>query len=170
MKYIYVSKRTRDGIKLSDIENTTISDDYTQIKKDKNRWGIFVRDEGKIIGNSSVRYTEEKGVRFLSIDWVLIEEGYRGHKLCSKIVKKTIIKHEQKSGKPNLIKVVIAGGMPMLKCLIKVLSELNYDVKQYKTKREDINNLKTITFQKAIKIEKRNYIDDIWQTLFFIKK
>ena len=31
----------------------------------------------------------------------------------------------------------------------------------------DIRNLKMITFQEAIRIEKRNYKDDIWQTLFF---
>jgi hypothetical protein len=72
--------------------------------------------------------------------------------------------------KTNLIKVVIAGGMPILKCLISVFKELNYTIKKYKTKDENIQNTTNILPKTAIKIEQSNYENDIWQTLFFEKK
>ena len=46
------------------------------------------------------------------------------------------MKYEKKR-KADLIKVVIAGGMPILKCLINVFRDLNYNVKTYKNKKED---------------------------------
>ena len=72
--------------------------------------------------------------------------------------------------KTNLIKVVIAGGMPILNCLLSVFKELNYTVKKYKTKDENIQTLQNILSKTAIKIEQSNYENDIWQTLFFEKK
>ncbi len=65
--------------------------------------------------------------------------------------------------------MVIAGGEPILKCLIKVFEELKYKIKTYKSDKEDITNLKSITYEQALKIEKANYDYDIWQTLFFEK-
>ena len=72
--------------------------------------------------------------------------------------------------KTNLIKVVIAGGMPILKCILSVFKELNYTIKKYKTKNENIQILQNIRPETAIKIEQSNYESDIWQTLFFDKK
>ena len=169
MKYIYVSKRTKDSLFSKNFQNYHLKGDYLLIKKNRNYWGIFLQDKNRIIGDCVVMYEEEKGITFLLIVIVYIEEEYRGRKLCNELVKNTIIKYEKKRG-ADLIKVVIAGGMPILKCLINVFRDLNYNVKTYKNKKEDIRNLKMITFQEAIKIEKRNYKYDIWQTLFFEKK
>lgn len=99
---------------------------------------------------------------------IYINEDYRGQKLCKNLIRETIIKN-QKKAKTNLIKVVIAGGIIILKCLISVFKDLKYDIKNYKTDTENILELKNITFQDAIKIEKDNYESDIWQELFFEK-
>ena len=108
---------------------------------------------------------KEDGVKLLLITYVFIDEQYRGKKQCYELVKNTILKHEG-----SLIKVVIAGGEPILKCLIKVFKDLSYKIKKYKSDdKEDINNLKTITYENALKIEKKNKALDIWQTLFFHK-
>ena len=97
---------------------------------------------------------------------VYIDDNYRGRNLCKELVKQTILKNEMRN-KTNLIKVVIAGGMPILKCLLSVFKELNYIIKKYKTKNENIQILKNIRPSTAIKIEQSNYENDIWQTLFF---
>jgi hypothetical protein len=79
-------------------------------------------------------------------------------------------KNEKKGG--MLIKVVIAGGLPMLKCLIKVFKEFKYKIQKYKSdKDENINELKIIKSDKAIIIEIKNFDYDLgWQTLFFVPK
>ena len=100
---------------------------------------------------------------------VYIDDKYRGRNLCKELVKQTILKNEMRN-KTNLIKVVIAGGMPILNCLLSVFKELNYTVKKYKTKDENIQTLQNILSKTAIKIEQSNYENDIWQTLFFEKK
>jgi hypothetical protein len=67
-----------------------------------------------------------------------------------------------------LIKAVIAGGESILKCFIKVFKELNYKIQKYKSdKIENIKQLKFIKSEEAIKIEKKNFKTDVWQTLFF---
>jgi hypothetical protein len=112
-------------------------------------------------------YEEDSGKKYGLLVWVFIENQYREKKLCYEIVKRTIIKNEKK--KNNLIKVVIAGGFPILKCLIKVFEELKYKIKKYNSSKEDITNLKLITYEQALEIEKKNYKYDKWQTLFFEK-
>ena len=79
-------------------------------------------------------------------------------------IKKNNIEKKRKM----LIKAVIAGGESNLKCLIKVFKELNYKIQKYKSdKIENIKQLKFITSEEAIKIEKKNFKTDVWQTLFF---
>ena len=62
-----------------------------------------------------------------------------------------------------LIKVVIAGGVSILKCWIRVFNELKYKIHKYKSdKKEDIKQLKFITSEEAIKIVTKNIKKDIW--------
>lgn len=169
MNYIYVSYRTKDYLDVKDFINYHDKHDYLLIKRNKNYWGIFLQDIKKeIIGHCLVKYEKEYDVTFLLLVMVYIREEYRGYQLCKNLIKETIIRHENKK-KTKLIKVVIAGGINILKCLINVFKELNYNIKNYKTGEENIQKLKIITFQDAIEIEKKNFESDIWQTLFFEK-
>ena len=146
-----------------------IIESYKNIKKkEEKRWGIFLydKDKNEIVGVCEVISQEEDGIKFLLIVYIFIDKNYRGNNQCYELVKQTILKTEKKGG--MLIKVVIAGGEPILKCLIKVFKELNYKILKYKSDiKENITNLKTITFEDAIRIEKRNQRSDDWQTLFF---
>ena len=170
MKYIYISDKTKDNFKLIELPRTNIRQSFKNIKKSKNKWGIFLFDKDKIIGVCEVMEEEENGITFLLIVFTFIEEEYRGRNLCYEIVKRTILKNEKKS-KPKLIKVVIAGGEPILKCLIKVFKELKYKIQKYKSDTtENIKQLKFITSDEAFKIEKKNLKTDSWQTLFFVRK
>ena len=94
-------------------------------------------------------------------------------KYCLKndeLVKRTIKENEKKKGSV-LIKAVIAGEEPILKCLLTVFNELKYKIQKYKSdKNENIKELKFITREQAIKIEKKNLKTDMWQTLFFVTK
>jgi len=182
MKYIYVSDRTKDTFVKDIKEKNNIHFPYKTIKKNKNSWGIFLINSGKIIGYTHVAYTEESKINILHILWVFLEEEFRGKKICYELLKRTIIKHEKNKGKPNLIKIVIAQGMGMLKCSLRVFKELNYKIKIYKNEynqimnnkdfdiEEDINKLKSISYEKAIEIEEKNKEYDIWYSLFFYKK
>ena len=115
-----------------------------------------------------VTYEKKDNIDYLHLVSVYIVDKYRGRKLCKALVEQTIIKNEMQK-KTNLIKVVIAGGIPILKCLLSVFKELNYTIKKYKTKTENIKMLQNIRPETAIKIEQSNYENDIWQTLFFDK-
>ena len=182
MKYIYVSDRTKDTFVKDIKEKNNIHFPYKTIKKNKNSRGIFLINMGKIIGYTHVAYTEESKINILHILWVFLEEEFRGKKICYELLKRTIIKHEKNKGKPNLIKIVIAQGMGMLKCSLRVFKELNYKIKIYKNEynqimnnkdfdiEEDINKLKSISYEKAIEIEEKNKEYDIWYSLFFYKK
>jgi hypothetical protein len=167
MKYIYISDKTKDNFKLIELPSPHIRQSFKNIKKSKNKWGIFLFDKDKIIGVCEVIEEEEKGIPFLLIVFTFIEKEYRGRNLCYEIVKRTILKNEKKGG--MLIKVVIAGGAPILKCLIKVFKELKYKIQKYKSDTtENIKQLKFITSDEAFKIEKKNFDFDSWQTLFFV--
>lgn len=168
MKYIYISNRTKEKLELSKLPTPHILQSYKNIKTSNNRWGMFLfdKDKNEIVGVCEFMKDQEDGIKFLLLVYVFIDEKYRGNNQCYELVKQGILKNEKKSD--NLIKVVIAGGEPILKCLIKVFSELKYKIHKYKSdKEENIKNLKKITFKDAIKIEKKNYKLDIWQTLFF---
>ena len=174
MEYIYVSQRTKENLKLSKLPSTHILQTYNIIKslkrKGEKRWGIFLFDknQNEIIGVCEVISKKENSTKLLLISFVFIDNEYRGKKQCYELVKQTILKHEK--NEKSLIKVVIAGGEPILRCLIKVFRDLNYTIKKYKSDTEEnIKNLKKITFEEAIKIEKKNKELDIWQTLFFVK-
>ena len=167
IEFHYVSNRTLDnGLNRNIINiNPHILHDYEVIKKRKNYWGIFLRHKNEIIGSTLVAYEKEDNIDFLLLASVYIDDNYRGRNLCKVLVKQTILKNEMRN-KTNLIKVVIAGGMPILKCLLSVFKELNYTIKKYKTKDENIQILQNIRPETAIKIEQSNYENDIWQTLF----
>ena len=171
MKYIYISNKTKDNFSLIELPSTNIRQSYKTIKKSNNKWGIFLFDKDKIIGVCEVMEEEENGITFLLIVYTFIDEEYRGKNLCYEIVKRTILKNEKKGKGSMLIKVVIAGGEPIFKCLIKVFNELKYKIQKYKSdKKENIKQLKFITSEEAIKIEKKNLKTDMWQTLFFVPK
>ena len=171
MKYIYISDKTKDNFNLIELPSTNIRQSFKNIKKSKNKWGMFLFDKDKIIGVCEVMKEEENGIIFLLIVFTFIEEEYRGKNLCYEIVKKTILKNEEKRQGSILIKVVIAGGESILKCLIKVFKELNYIIQKYKSDTtENIKQLKFITSDEAFKIEKKNLKTDSWQTLFFVRK
>lgn len=171
MEYHYVSKYTKDDFKnkLSELPSINFLMSYNNIKKNKDRWGIYLVDNNKIIGECCFLEKEEDNIKFSLIISVEIIKEYRGKRLCYELVKGAILKYEKRN-KNNLLKVVIAGGFPILKCLIKVFKELNYQIKKYKSdKKENIQELNKINYKKAIEIEKKNYDLDIWQTLFFEK-
>jgi hypothetical protein len=170
MDYHYVSNRTLDnGIKHNIINiNPHILHDYEVIKKKKNYWGIFLRHNNEIIGSTLVSHENEDNIDFLLLVSVYIDDKYRGRNLCKGLIEQTILKNEKRN-KTNLVKVVIAGGMPVLKCLLSVFKELNYTIKKYKTTIENIQMLQNIRAETAMKIEQSNYESDIWQTLFFDK-
>ena len=168
--FYYVSNRTLDnGLNRNIINiNPHILHDYEVIKDKKNYWGIFLRHKNEIIGSTLVAHEKEDNIDFLLLVSVYIDDKYRGRKLCNALVEQTIIKNEMRH-KTNLIKVVIAGGMPILKCLLSVFKEFNYTIKKYKTKSGNIQKLQNIRPEIAIKIEQSNYENDIWQTLFLEK-
>ena len=171
VEFHYVSNRTLDNGLTRNIININphILHDYEVIKKRNNYWGIFLRHKNEIIGSTLVAYEKEDNVEFLLLVSVYITDNYRGRNLCKALVQQTILKNEMRN-KTNLIKVVIAGGMPILICLLSVFKDLKYTVKKYKTKYENIQILQNILPKTAIKIEQSNYENDIWQTLFFEKK
>ncbi len=170
IEFHYVSNRTVDNDINKNIINNNphVLHSYEVIKKRNNYWGIFLRDKEEIIGNTMVSYEKEDNIDYLLLVSVYIADKYRGRKLCKALVEQTIIKNEMRK-KTNLIKVVIAGGMPILKCLLSVFKEHNYTIKKYKTKNENIQILQNIRPETAIKIEQTNYENDVWQTLFFDK-
>ena len=116
-----------------------------------------------------VTYEKEDNIEYLLLVSVYIDDKYRGRNLCKGLIEQTILKNEMRN-KTNLIKVVIAGGMPILKCLLSIFKGRDYTIKKYKTKVENIQILQNIRPETAIKIEQSNYENDIWQTLFFDKK
>jgi len=176
MNYIYISKSTKDKF-LSEIPkknlaviNHSIILSYKMIKKTPKKWGMILMDKNKIIGICEMADEEEDGVEFMLITNVFVDENYRGLKLCNNLLRETILM-SQKKKKSELVKVVIAGGMPVLKCMLHVFSELKYKIKKYSSDtNENIKKLKNITKDNAIKIERKNKSLDRWQTLFFMCK
>ncbi len=168
-EFHYVNNRTLDeNVKTNIIINPHILHDYDVIKKRNKYWGIFLRHKNEIIGSTLVAHEKEDNIDFLLLASVYIDENYRGRNLCEELVKQTILKNEMRN-KTNLIKVVIAGGMPILQCLLSIFKGRDYTIKKYKTKVENIQILQNIRPETAIKIEQSNYENDIWQTLFFDK-
>jgi hypothetical protein len=168
IEFHYVSNITLDNGVKTNIINPHILHAYEVIKKRNNYWGIFLRDKDEIIGNTMVTYEKEDNIDYLLLVAVYINDKSRGRNLGKALIEQTILKNEMQN-KTNLVKVVIAGGMPMLKCLLSVVKELNYTIKKYKTTNENIQILQNILPETAIKIEQSNYESDIWQTLFFDK-
>ena len=168
VEFHYVSNITLDNRLNININNPHILHSYEVIKKRNNYWGIFLRDKHEIIGNTMVTYEKEDNIDYLLLVHVYIDDKYRGRNLGKALIEQTILKNEMQN-KTNLVKVVIAGGMPMLKCLLSVCKELNYTIKKYNTTNENIQMLQNILPETAIKIEQTNYESDIWQTLFFDK-
>ena len=166
IEFHYVSSITLDNDVKTNIINPHILHAYEVIKKRNNYWGIFLRDKDEIIGNTMVTYEKEDNIDYLLLVAVYINDKSRGRNLGKALIEQTILKNEMQN-KTNLVKVVIAGGMPMLKCLLSVVKELNYTIKKYKTTNENIQILQNILPETAIKIEQSNYENDIWQTLFF---
>ena len=154
------------------ITNRQIISDYKIIKKNSNRWGIFLANGDEIIGVSHIILEDEANERFSNIAYVFIDERYRGQKLCSMLVEKTFKVLEEKNYGGGVIETVIAGGIPMLKCFLRVVSKLNYNI--YSVPINEFGNairhkMKLITAQKALQIERRNFDLDEWQRLRFVK-
>jgi hypothetical protein len=169
MKYIYISDKTKEKMKLANSPSADILQSYGNIKKSNNtNWGIFLLDKDELVGVCEVMYEVEEGIPILLIVFMFIDEQYRSKKLCSPLLKRTILQNNKMGANKVLIKVVIAGGVSVLKCLIRVFNELKYKIHKYKSdKKEDIKQLKFITSEEAIKIVTKNIKKDIWQTLFF---
>ena len=169
---LYIDSKTETKKINKIITNRQIIDDYKIITKNSDRWGIFLADGDEIIGVSHIYQEDEDGERFSDIVYVYIDERYRGQKLCSMIVEKTFKVLEEKNYNGGVIETVIAGGMPMLKCFLRVVSKLNYNIFSVPTNRFGNvirNKMKLITAQKALQIERRNYSLDLWQRLRFEK-
>ena len=129
-------------------------------------------DGDEIMGVSHILLEDEDGEHFSNIAYVFIDERYRGQKLCSMLVEKTFKVLEEKNYGGGVIETVIAGGIPMLKCFLRVVSKLNYNI--YSVPTNEFGNairhkMKLITAQKALQIERRNYDLDEWQRLRFVK-
>ena len=128
-------------------------------------------DGDEIMGISHIYQEDEAGEHFSNIAYVFIDERYRGQKLCSMLVEKTFKVLEEKNY-GGVIETVIAGGIPMLKCFLRVVSKLNYNI--YSVPTNEFGNairhkMKLITAIKALQIERRNYDLDEWQRLRFVK-
>ena len=106
--------------------NYHILSTYKIIKKNNNKWGIFLFDKGKLIGYTHADYTKESKINILYIIHVYLDEEYRGKKLCNELIKRTIIKHQQNKDKPNLIKITYADGIRMLNCSLRSFKELKF--------------------------------------------
>jgi len=170
---IYIDSKTKTKNINKFIHNRNIIFDYNTIRKSKDIYGIFLADGNEIVGVSSVAQENEDGERFSNIINVFIDERYRGQQLCNMLVEKTFKVLEEKNYNGGVIETVIAGGMPMLKCFLRVVSKLNYNIYSVPTnKLGDVirNKKKLITSKKALQIEKRNYSFDLWQRLRFEKK
>lgn len=74
---------------------------------DNNRCGIFLLDGNKNIGASHVYQTDA----ISNIVHVYIDDNYRG-----------------KNYGDGVIETVIAGGLPVLKCFLRVVDKLNYNI------------------------------------------
>ena len=154
------------------ITNRQIINDYRIIKKNSNRWGLFLADGDEIIGVSHIYQEDEAGDHFSNIAIVFIDERYRGKKLCSMLVEKTFKVLEEKNYGGGVIETVIAGGIPMLKCFLRVVSKLNYNIYSVPTNKFGNairHKMKLITSIQALQIERRNYNLDEWQRLRFVK-
>ena len=93
---------------------------YGKVKMPDYRWGIFLADGNTIVGVSHILLEDEDGERFSNIAEVFIDASYRGQKLCSMLVEETFNVLEEKNYSGGVIETVIAGGMPMLKCFLRV--------------------------------------------------
>tara|TARA_Y100001970_G_scaffold160162_1_gene195925 strand:+ start:2382 stop:2981 length:600 start_codon:yes stop_codon:yes gene_type:complete len=170
---IYIDSKTETKNINKFIHNKQIIFDYNTIRRSDDRWGIFLADGDEIIGVSHIYEEDENGVLFSNIVYVLIDERYRGQKLCSMLVEKTFKVLEEKNYGGGVIETVIAGGIPVLKCFLRVVRKLKYNIYSIpKNKVGDVNRnkMKLITAQKALQIEQRNFDLDEWQMLRFVKK
>ena len=169
---IYIDSKTETKNINKFIHNRQIIHDYNTIRSSKNRYGIFLVDGDEIIGVSHIYEEDEDGESFSDIVYVLIDERYRGQKLCTMLVEKTFQTVEEKNYGEGVIETVIAGGMPMLKCFLRVVRKLNYNIYSVPTNKfGDVirHKMKLITDKKALQIEERNYSLDTWQRLRFVK-
>ena len=169
---IYIDSKTDTKNINKFIHNRNIIFDYNTILRSNDTYGIFLADGDEIVGVAEVTQEDEDGERFSNIVNVFIDERYRGKKLCSMLVEKTFKVLEEKNYNGGVIETVIAGGMPMLKCFLSVVSKLNYNIYSVPTNKfGDVirHKMKLITAQKALQIERRNYSLDVWQRLRFEK-
>ena len=146
-----------------------------------SRYSILLVDDVRrvIIGKTEIiPYGKGTGnielERFSLISYVVIDRSYRGRRLCNILVKETFKTVARKNYARGVIELVIAGGMPILKCILRVVNELNYAIVSIPPGVEGSDDLrrkmKVITAEEALAIEKRNYEPDIWQRLRFVKK
>ena len=72
MKYIYISDKTKDNFNLIELPSTNIRQSFKNIKKSKNKWGMFLFDKDKIIGVCEVMEEEENCYNILLIVFTFI--------------------------------------------------------------------------------------------------
>ena len=184
MKYIYLSSRLKSPGKkqakkiwktLSKEPNYHIAKDFLNgLTWEKNdAWRMFLYDDEKkeLVGTLQVTKIEDNGIKYINLNWVYIDENYRKQNLCYELIKQAILKNEKLKWS-KLIRVVMAGDMPILKCLIKVFKELNYKVKKYKSdvwEKQNIKKIKNISFENAVTWAKKEIEFDNWPVLFFDK-
>ena len=136
---------------------------------DNNRWGIFLLDGNKNIGASHVYQTDA----ISNIVHVYIDDNYRGKKLCSMIVENLFEVVEKKNYGDGVIETVIAGGLPVLKCFLRVVDKLNYNIYSVPVNDDgDVvrKNMELITSKRALELQAYNSSIDEWQRLRFVKK
>ena len=196
MRYelIYIDSKTKENMNKIITYTKNWPDSYgsifkkimNTIKKSRDgRWGIFLADSNlqRIIGFLEVLLENEVGERYSYISGVMIDPNYRGKKLCSMLMEKTFKVLEEKNYGGGVIETDIAGGMPILKCFLRVVSKLKYNIYSVTRNLQEIRNgvvnrheMKLITAKKALQIERRNYDSDdnykldVWQHLIFVKR
>lgn len=175
-KFIYVDYNINNNLDTM-ITNENVLDTYETIvdDDDNDRWGIFLLDSNEIIGASHVYQTEDEddGAIYSNIVHVYIDDNYRGKRLCSMIVEKLFKVLGKKNYGDGVIETVIAGGIPVLKCFLRVADKLNYNIYSVPVNNDgDVvrEQMELITAQKALELQAYNSSIDEWQRLRFVKK
>lgn len=175
-KFFYADSNINNNLDTM-ITNENVLDTYETIvdDDDNDRWGIFLLDGNKIIGASHVYQTEDEddGAIYSNIVHVFIDGNYRGKRLCSMIVEKLFEVLEKKNYGDGVIETVIAGGIPVLKCFLRVVEKLNYNIYSVPVNNDgDVvrEKMELITAQRALELQTYYSSIDEWQRLRFVKK
>lgn len=150
---------TRDNFKKYKLEKdlSNISFDVNLIIKEKNRKGVFLIKDNKIVGFYSLLLDP-----ILLLVIITISREHRGKRLCYKLMDYLIDYIKKKDIK--VLKIVNAGGISALKCY-SYIDKLNYNI-FYKNNDEWIK----INKDEMLRIGKEMIDRDEWMELLFINK